>query len=153
MFHMEHKLDKKDLQILEILKNNSEYTTREIARKTLLPVTTIHNRIKKMRKTGVIKKYTIEPDYKKINKGFLVYVLITANLSALKEKKRTQYDLADEIKKFHFVEKVDITTGGADLVVVIRVKDVEEFNKVLLGKLQLVEGIDNTRSLISIYQK
>ena len=81
MFHMEHKLDKKDLQILEILKNNYEYTTREIARKTLLPVTTIHNRIKKMRKTGVIKKYTIEPDYKKINKGFLVYVLITANLS------------------------------------------------------------------------
>ena len=43
-----------------------------------------------------------------------------------------------------------IATGGTDIVVVIRVKDVAEFNKVLLGKLQMLEGIEKTHSLIVI---
>jgi DNA-binding Lrp family transcriptional regulator len=46
---------------------------------------------------------------------------------------------------------VDIVTGGTDLVAIIRVKDVEEFDKVLLGKLQLLEGIDKTQSLTVIH--
>jgi len=78
---------------------------------------------------------------------------VSANLSLLKQKKKTQYDLAKELKKFYFVERADIVSGGADLIVIIRVKDVEEFDKVLLGKLQLVEGIDKTQSLIVIHEE
>ena len=85
--------------------------------------------------------------------GAVAYVLIFANLQTLKQKKKTQYDLAKEIKYFDFVERVDIVSGGSDLVAMIRVKDVSEFDKVLLGKLQLVEGIDKTQSLIVIHEE
>ena len=47
------KLDDKDLKILEILRDHGDYTTRQIAKKTLLPVTTIHNRIKKLRREKI----------------------------------------------------------------------------------------------------
>ncbi len=150
---MTHKLDQKDMEILAVLKEHGDYTTRQIAKKTNLPTTTIYNRIKKLREEGVIRKFTIDTDPSKTDKGFLAYILISANLQMLKQKGKTQYDLAEEIRKLYFVERVDIVSGHTDLLAIVRVKDVEEFDKVLLGKLQIVESVDKTESLIVIHGK
>lgn len=150
---MPYRPDNKDQKILEILREHAEYTTRQIAKKTLLPSTTINNRIRKLAKEGVIQKYTIEVDPERVDKGFAAYVLISANLLLLKEKKKTQYDLASELKKLSFVEHVDIVSGGTDLIAFLRVKDVEEFDRVLLGKIQLLEGIERTQSMIVIHRR
>ena len=149
---MNYKMDDKDEKIIEVLKEHGDYTTRQMAKKILLPPTTIHNRIKKLREEGVIKKFTIELDNSKIGKNFVAYIMVSADLALLKQKHKTQYDLAHEISKLYFVERVDIVSGGKDLVVIIRVKDVEEFDKVLLGKLQLIEGVEKTQSLIVIHE-
>ena len=148
---MEGLLEEKDKRIIEVLKEHGDYTTRQIAKKTLLPITTIHHRIKKLKIDKIITRFTIELDNKKIDKGFASYVLISVNLPLLKQKKRSQYDIAKEIGKNYFVEKVDIVSGGTDLVALVRVKDVEEFDTVLLTKLQQIEGIEKTQSLIVIH--
>ena len=150
---MASELDEKDWKIIEVLREHADYTTRQIAKKTLLPVTTVHNRIRKLKEEKIIKKYTVELDNKQIGKSFVAYVLISANLPALKQKKLSQYDLAAEIAKLGFVERVDIVSGGTDLEAIIRVKDVEEFDKVLLGRLQNIEGIDKTQSLIVLHER
>jgi len=87
---MAYKMDKKDLEIIEVLKRHSDYTTRQIAKKTLLPITTIHNRIRKLKEEGIIKRFTIELDHKKVGNSFVVYILVSANLPLLKQKKQTQ---------------------------------------------------------------
>lgn len=148
---MENIIDEKDQKIIDILKDHAEYTTRQIAKRTLLPATTIHNRIKKLKSEGIIKKFTVKLDHEKLNQNFRAYVLISANLHILKERKRTQHDLAKDIRKFPFIERVDIVSGGTDLVAIVRVQDVKEFDQVLLGKLQLIEGIEKTQSLIVIH--
>ena len=145
--------DEKDRKIIEVLQDHSDYTTRQIAKKVLLPITTVHNRIKKLKKEKIIKKFTVELDHKVMGRGFLVYILVSVSLPILKEKKRSQYDVAKELRKFHFIDQVDIVSGGTDLVATVRVKDVEEFDKILLGKLQLVEGIEKTQSLVVIHGK
>ncbi len=144
-------LDDKDTKILEILKNHADFSTRQIAKKLNLPITTVHNRIKKLKQDGFIRKFTIELDYKKIEQNFVSYVLISANLHILKQKHKTQYDLAKELKKLYCVERVDIVSGGTDLIAIVRVKNVEEFDNVLLEKIQLIEGIEKTQSLIVIH--
>lgn len=146
-------IDEKDRQILDVLQDHAEYATRQIAKKTLLPVTTIHNRIQKLRREGVIQKYTLKLDYRQLGKGLLIYVLLSMSLPLLKEKKKTQYDVAKELRGFAFVERADIVSGGADIVATVRVKDVEEFDKVLLGKIQLIEGVEKTQSLIVIHEQ
>jgi DNA-binding Lrp family transcriptional regulator len=148
---MQEILDDKDKRIIEILKENSDYTTRQIAKKINLPITTVHNRIRKLREQGIIKRFTIEVDDKKLEQNFVVYILITANLQTLKQKHKSQYDIAKELKKLGFIERVDIVSGGTDIVAIVRVKDVEEFDKVLLGKIQLIEGIEKTQSMIVIH--
>ena len=63
------------------------------------------------------------------------------------------HDLAKQINMFPFVERVSTVSGGTDIVAFIRVKNVEEFDTILLRKLQLVEGIDNTQSLIVVHEE
>ena len=82
-----YEIDEKDQKIIELLQEHGDYTTRQIAKHTLLPITTIHNRIKKLKQEGVIKKFTVELDYAQINKGLLVYILISVDLQLLKQKK------------------------------------------------------------------
>ena len=143
-------VDDKDWKIIEVLKEHADYTTRQIAKKTLLPVTTVHNRIRKLKQNNIIKKFTISLDNASVEKGFLAYVLISVNLHLLKSKHKTQIK---ELKRFYFVERADIVSGGTDLIALVRVKDVQEFDKVLLEKIQLIEGIEKTQSLIVIHEE
>jgi DNA-binding Lrp family transcriptional regulator len=50
------------------------------------------------------------------------------------------------------VERADIVSGGTDIVALVRVKDVKEFDHVLLEKIQMIEGIEKTQSLIVIHE-
>jgi DNA-binding Lrp family transcriptional regulator len=148
---MDSRLDDKDRSILEILQENGDYTTRQIAKRTLLPITTVHNRIQKLKKDGIIKRFTIEVDHSAIDKGFMVYLLVSVNIEKIRELKKTQHDIARELRGFYFIEKVNVVAGGTDIVCVVRVKDVKEYDKVLLTKIQQIEGIKETKSMVAIH--
>jgi len=45
---MAYSIDEKDRKIIEVLQEHGDYTTRQIAKKVSLPITTVHNRIKKI---------------------------------------------------------------------------------------------------------
>ena len=150
---MVYKLDEKDKKIIEILAEHGDYTTRQIAKKTLLPATTIHNRIRKLKQEKIIKKFTIDLDYKQIEKGFSVIVLVSVDYKTLRELKKDQHQLAKEIKMLPEVTEVAVVTGGTDIVMKVRVKDVEAYDHFLLKKFQIIKGIDKTQSLVVIHEK
>ncbi len=50
------------------------------------------------------------------------------------------------------VEGVEVVTGATDMVVRVRVRDVEEFDLFLLKKFQKIQGMDKTQSLIVIHE-
>ncbi len=85
---MESKIDEKDRKILDVLQEHADYATRQVAKKTGLPITTVHNRIKKLKKEKIIKRFTVDVDYHKIQEGFRAYVLVSVDLSLLKQKKK-----------------------------------------------------------------
>ncbi|MBD3210235.1 winged helix-turn-helix transcriptional regulator [Candidatus Micrarchaeota archaeon] len=148
---MEQKIDEKDLAVLDVLKKHGEYTVRQISKRTALAPTTVHSRLKKLKKAGIIKKYTIEVDEKKLGKKLGAYILINADLKLLKEKHKTQYTLSEEIGKLSGVLGVDILVGETDLIAHVRVKDIDELDSVLLGKIQLLDGVASTKTMIIIH--
>lgn len=141
-------LDEKDLKILDVLKQNSKLTTQQIAKRVNIPITTIHNRIKKLEKLGVIKGYTLVLDYKKLGRPILGYVLVTAFSTLPTGKRLSQDAIAKEIKKLSGVEEVNIVTGGTDILVKVRVKDIDELNNFLIKKLRRIDGVDKTQTMI-----
>lgn len=140
-------LDDKDFKILDVLKHNAKLSTQQIAKKTLIPVTTVHNRIKKLEKEGVIKGYTIVLDHKKIGKAVLAFILINV-VYTLPTKKFQQEEIAKQIKKFEIVEEVAIVAGGTDMIIKVRTKDIEELNDFVIRKLRNIEGVDKTQTMI-----
>jgi Lrp/AsnC family leucine-responsive transcriptional regulator len=141
-------MDRKDEKIIEILKSDSSLTTRQISKKTNIPITTVHKRIKKLKENNTIKKFTIEIDNKQIGKNISAYVLISADLKILKQKNKTQQDIKKELEKIYCTEKASIVTGESDIIMFVRVSDIEELNKVILSKIQLIDGISDTKTFV-----
>lgn len=141
-------MDTKDKKILEILKENSRLTTREIAKKTLIPITTIHHRIKKLKELGIIKKYTVDLDYNKLGKSLTTIVLINIDYKILKKENIKQKDLALKIKSLEPIEKTFHVTGVIDMVVVIRIRDTTELESFLDKLKKDYDCIDKTQTLV-----
>lgn len=140
---MEYVPDEKDLLILEALRDHGDSTVRQIAKKTLLPATTIHNRIAKLRKAGVIKKFTIEVDPKKLGLNIGAYLLISADL----KKRKNRASLASELANLKEIEKIDTALGGAEIIAKLNAKGSEEMDRVV-NKIQLMESVSRIRTIM-----
>lgn len=145
-------LDKKDLQILDELCANSKVTTHKLSKKLNIPITTVHNRIKKLEHLGVIKGYTVKVDHSKLGRPMLAYILISVMYMLPNGKKIEQEELARKIKKFPEAEDVIITAGVTDIMVKARTASVEELNGFIIKKLRSVDGVDKTQTMIVLSQ-
>lgn len=141
-------LDKKDLKILEILKENARASSQEIAKKTLIPITTVHNRIKKLEKQGIIKGYTVLLDNKKLGRIITAYILITMDYRFMKQAGLTQADIAKKIKAYDFVEEVNMVTGTKDIIAKVRVESIEQLDEFLVKYLRNIDGIASTETMV-----
>ena len=141
-------LDKKDHSILETLKENSKLTTSQIAKKLNIPITTIHNRIKKLENQNIISGYTIKINHKIIGQPILSYILITVNYTSHDGKKLRQEDIAKMIKKHSEVEEISIMAGVTDILIKVRVKDMDQLNQFIINKLRSIDGVDKTQTMM-----
>jgi len=139
-------LNEKDTQILTVLKDNAKLTTSQISKLTRIPITTIHNRIKKLEKERIIKNYTLNLDYEKLGKPLKAYILVS--VTPLSHKKLSQEDIGKKIKSYENVETVDIVTGATDLLVQVRAENMKELNQFITNKLRNIEDIDKTETMM-----
>ena len=119
----------------------------QIAKKIKQPSTTIHYNIKKLEREGVIKTYKAVFDYKKINEGFCVFVLISLAPDEYGNPER----IGEELAKHPHIESVDICTGDWEVVLKVRVKGQEEYFTLLKTVLSR-KGITKIKSLTSMKQ-
>lgn len=138
-------MDEKDERILDILKEDSSLSTQQISKKISIPITTVHNRIKKLKKEGVIEKYTIDINPKKVGKTISAYILIIVDY---RYTKQSQHEMAKKLKSKDFVEEIAIVTGSTDMIAKVRVKNMDELNKFVISYLRMLEGIERTETLV-----
>ena len=129
-------MDKKDKAIVEALKENSRYSVRDIAKKTRIRPSTVHQRIQKLLKEGIIEKFTIKLDDKKTGENFIVFMLLN-----------TSKDLGKQFLDHPNLKEAFGITGEYDLLVKFKFSDVEEFNKFIIN-LRKFEEIEKTLTMI-----
>ncbi len=140
-------VDAKDRKIIEELVRDSRQTTSALSKKLNIPITTIHNRIKKLIKEGVIINYTINLNHNLLGKPVPAYVGITINYN-VPGKKISQTNIANQLKKVEGVYEVYILTGGSDILVKVLVKDITELNELVTERLRNIDGVDKTQTSI-----
>ncbi len=141
-------LDEKDKQILDLLKQDSSLTTSKISKKTRIPITTIHNRIQKLKRLGIIKNYTLNIDYEKLGKSITSYILLTVNQTLTSGKKTSQQEIGKKIKAHDDIEIVDIVTGSTDMIIKVRTDSMSSLNSLLTNDLRKIDGVDKTQTMM-----
>lgn len=115
------QLDAIDRELLEILRNNSRTKLREISRILNKPLSTVHDRVKRLEKRGVIKKYTVKIDYRLL--GYQIKALILASVEGAHI-----LDVENEIARNPNVVALYDITGQYDVAIIALFKTIEELD-------------------------
>lgn len=140
------KLDKIDYQIIDMLQQDGRMTIRDMAHQLNLSTTPIFNRIKKMEQDGVIEKYIAQINPKKVDKGLFAFVHLSIN----EHSKEAVDAIVEQVTGFKEVMECHYVTGGADFVLKVLVKNMEEYNAFVTEKLFTVKSIGKIDSLLSL---
>ncbi len=136
-------LDDKDNAILELLKKDSRLSIQQIAKKSSIAVGTVHNRIKALREKKIIERYTVSIDKSKLGRRMIAHVLIKAT------PKSNHIALLDKILEHALIEGGSAVTGEYDLVLRVRVRDMEELDKFVLKYLRTFDEIAQSETMIA----
>lgn len=129
------KLHKLHLKLLRELYRNSRETYEKLGKMCGVSSVTCHNWIQAMRKKGIIKRFTIDIDYKEL--GYNVEALIE-----IKAKRSLSQEIAKKISTFPNVTHVWDITGETDIIVRAFFRNTEELNSFLYNMLQKFPEIE-----------
>jgi len=139
-----YELDNIDLKILEILRDDAKKPFTEVAKKVHVSQGTVHVRMNKMEEAGIVEKTTLKINYGKMGFDITAFIGIFLEKSALYEQVLAKLKEIPEIINIHY------TTGNYSMFVKIHCRDTNHLKEVLHEKMQQVEGIERTETMISL---
>ena len=137
-----NSLDLIDKKILHLLQENSKVNVKEIALKVGLTQTPTYERIKRLEKTGVIKKYVAVLNKEKI--GFTVEVFCQVTLLVHSKKLIEKFENA--VHKMEEVIDCFHVAGNYDYLLKVVVRDMKSYQLFLKNKLSVLDAVSNVQS-------
>ncbi|WBX74656.1 Lrp/AsnC family transcriptional regulator [Tenacibaculum pacificus] len=131
------KIDETDLKILRILQQDCKKTAKEISETLNLTVSPIYERIKRLEKLGIIKKYVAILDKKNIEVP--VTAICMVSLRYHDEGFIDKFDA--QIKELKEVQKCYHMAGKVDFFLQINLKDLEDYHDFVRLKLSKIDNI------------
>jgi len=138
------KLDNKDIEILRLLQRNGRVSLDEIARTLNMPKSTIHYRIKRLERSGIIEAY-----YAKLNVESLGKDYITATFVRAKYGPGYHEIVGRKLASIPGVWAVYFVLGDIDFIVLSRANDRDDFMRIL-NQMMSIKGIERTSTHVII---
>jgi len=136
-------LDAKDMAILKLLQQNARITVKEISDQVNLSTTPVHERIKRMEDSGVIKQYATLVDHTKVKKGLMVICYVS-----LKQHDKTAG--GKFIKRMHELNEVIECyniSGEFDFMLKVVAESMDAYYDFHVNKLSQAENIGHVQSV------
>ena len=136
-------LDKKDMAILKLLQENARVTVKEISEKIHLSTTPVHERIKRMEESGVIKQYVTLVDQNKVDLNLMVICYVS-----LKEHSKTAgVKFIKMVNELQEVIECYSISGEFDFMLKVVCKDMNAYYDFHVNKLSQQENMGNVQSV------
>jgi Lrp/AsnC family transcriptional regulator, leucine-responsive regulatory protein len=134
-------LDTTDLEILKILQKDASLTNKEISFKLHKSIATVHERIKRLREQGYIKRVVAILDRKKIDKSLIAFSQVLLN----DHTADTLNTFEREVIKFPEVMECFQMTGTFDFILRIATSDMDEYHHFYrkLGTLPKITSVQS----------
>lgn len=136
-------LDELDKSILKLLQQNARITVKEISEKIHLSTTPVHERIKKLEQSGVIKQYAALLDGNKVGKGLTVFSYIS-----LKQHSKTAgAQFIKSIMQMPEVLECFTISGEFDFMLKVVAEDMNAYYDFHVNKLGQMENLGHQQSV------
>jgi Lrp/AsnC family transcriptional regulator for asnA, asnC and gidA len=116
----------------------------EVAKRVFVSGGTVHVRMNKMEEAGIVEKNTLKVNYAKLGYD------ITAFIGVFLQKSDLYEFVLGQLKEIPEVTNVHYTTGNYSMFIRVHCKDTSHLKEVLHDKIQKVEGIERTDTMISL---
>ena len=138
---MDVSLDDVDRSILGVLVADGRASVHAVAQRVGVSRATAYNRIERLVEGGVITGFTAQVDPSKVGLGVAALILVNVEQHAWRQARDDLYSLPG-------LEYLAFTSGGFDMVLLVRVPDVVALRDVVLVRLH---GLPHVRSTQTIF--
>lgn len=140
------KIDKLDKQIMEIISSNARIPFKDVAAACGVSRAAIHQRVQRLIDLNVIigSGYHVNP--KCLGYNTCTYVGIKLEKGSMYKRVVAELETIPEIVECHF------TTGPYSMLIKLYARDNEQLMELLNTRIQGIEGVDATETLISLDQ-
>ncbi|STD31685.1 Regulatory protein AsnC [Edwardsiella tarda] len=139
-----YPIDNLDRGILNALMKNARTPYAELAKNFNVSPGTIHVRVEKMKQAGVISGACVQVSPKML--GYDVCCFIGIILKSAKDypSALARLESLDEVVEAYY------TTGHYSIFIKVMTKSIEALQHVLINKIQTIDEIQSTETLISL---
>ena len=139
-------MDKTDLKILSELSNDSSISIPKLSEKINVNTSVVYSRIKRLVKSKLIKKFTIDVNDKEL--GYAVKSLTGINMES------KQRDVViEELFKIPGVREISEVTGRFDILVIMFAKNLPEMHRLISEEIGKIQGIVSSESFIEMKRR
>jgi DNA-binding Lrp family transcriptional regulator len=136
------RLDELDRRILDILQEDARRSRAEIGRDVGLSAAAVHERIKKLERSGVIRQYAALLDPEKAQCDLLAFVQVFI------EHPKHEAVLLREVVAMPEVQECHRITGAATVLLKVRAPDRRGLQRLILDRLNAIDGIRGTETVV-----
>ena len=125
------------MNLLRELRRDSRQSVRQLAKTLGESPSTVYNRVKRLEKQEIIKKFTISFDYQHLDLSTVAFIFV-----GLKPPENVQdngskiRDMAREISQIKGVCEVHLISGDFDLLVKVRSKSLKTIGEFVIDELR-----------------
>jgi DNA-binding Lrp family transcriptional regulator len=136
------RLDALDRRILDILQQDARKSRAEIGQEVGLSAAAVHERIKKLERQGVIRRYAALLDPERTQCDLLAFVEVFMDEPAHEKL------FLDEVASMAGIQEYHRVTGKATCLLKVRVRDRRALQHVILDRISAVPGVRGTETVV-----
>jgi Lrp/AsnC family transcriptional regulator for asnA, asnC and gidA len=141
------KIDGIDKEILRFLMEDARKPILEIARKIGISGAAIHQRLRKLEASGVIKGSKFIVNTKTLGYNTMAYIGVYL------DKAMSNPAAVNALKKIPEVLECHYTTGNWSILIKVLCRDNEHLMRLLNQEIQQIKGVSRTETFISLDQQ
>lgn len=137
-----YQIDRTDRQILSLLLQDGRIPYLDIARQIKVSGGTVHQRVERLKKLGIIQGHQVLLDWQKLGMDVSAFLAVH-----LKESGEIE-QVVQKMKQIPEIVEAYYTTGDFALLVKVKTSSIKEFHLLLSQKLQKIQGVRSTESFV-----
>ena len=140
------KLDDTDLKLIELLKGDSRASVTSLAEEMGIARVTTHDRMMRLQREGVIRRYTVDIDAKAWGHELRAFIFARCDRGNVDRR-----DVAKKICELSYVVRCNVIAGDWDLIIEVVSPSMDSLGDAILDGLSKVGGISSTQTMVSFY--